>query len=236
MRMAKAKKVPKKKSRARKAVVKTPTPDPVLVLDGFPAKVRKTLGLCTYQEQKFVMKYTGEARGNAVLAAQLAGIPGGYSAQASRGSTMLKSAHVRAAVDAWMEAYGMSAAQLTHSIAELIQVNPGPFTKWNVDGTIEVKVPKKAEWEAHKHWVKGWTCDPDTGRVVKVELHDAFAARRELAKILKLYSDAPIFALHLHFQSMTDDEILRQWDELEGGGTDGDEARLMPGTPPGLVS
>lgn len=170
----------------------------------------RALLACTPQEQKFVMNYVGKARGNATLAAQLAGIGGGYSAQASRASIMLRAPHVRKAVEAWMEAYAMSAIELTWRVKDMTYANVGPFTQWQSDGTPIIKAPDEETWEAHKHWIKSIKCDPKTGKVIDLELHDPMVAQRELAKILKLYSDAPIIALAVYARQLSDEELLQQ--------------------------
>lgn len=224
---------PKKQARGKKAAKKRPrrgktampfpaAAAPPVTTEGiesyFPSRVKQTLHACSVQERKFVLAYTSTARGNAVLAAQLAGITGSYAARASQGCMMLQKPQVRAAIDAWMEAYALNATQLTAQFKDLTEVNPGPFVERQADGSLLTKVPDDITWEAHKHWVKSILCDPETGRVIKLELHDAMAARRELAKILKLYSDAPILALHLHYQQMSDEELLKQWEEARADG------------------
>lgn len=177
--------------------------------DALPSSVWKHMKECSPQEQQFVVAYAGRARGNATLAAQMAGIGGSYSAQSSRASTMLRIPRIRSALDAWLEAFCMSAAQLTGQIVDMCQVNMGPFIQRLKDGTLKVRVPSDEAWEAHKHWIKGITCDPRSGQVIDVQLHDAAAARRDLAKIMKLYSDAPIITLQMQMSRMTDEEILR---------------------------
>lgn len=200
---------------AKKKPSKKPTTPKVPTLpkeyQGLPTKVQARLLPLNTKERLFVIAYCGKARGNATLASQLAGVGQTYATNASQGSMLLQSPPVRAAIDAWMDAFAVSAAQVTAGIADLAQANVGPFLEYNV-GTqqLTVKVPDAETWESHKHWVKSVRADAETGRVVHLEVHDALAARRELAKILKLYSDAPIFHFHLHLQQMTDDELLAQ--------------------------
>lgn len=192
----------------------------------------------TVQGRRFVMAYCGEARGNATLAAQKAGIGGTYSAQANRASVLLRDPAIISAVEAWMESYGLTPAQLTASIADLAQVNPGPFFEISSDGKLQLKEKiSPDEWEAHKHWIKAIRTD-EKGKVVDIELHNSMEARRELAKIHKLYSDAPLFALQLHLHQIPDTELLKQLAEAraeEDRTIPGARAALPPGGPVAVV-
>lgn len=221
-----------KKRRVTKQKGSPPTAIPKH-LSHLPSNVQKTLAPLSILTRNFVMAYVGEARGNGTLAAKLAGIVStSTSTLASRACIMLQDPLVRAAIDAWMQAFAMTASELTASITDLVAANMGPFIKWNADGSLEVKVPTDDDWEAHKHWIKELETDPKSGKVVRIQLHDSMGARRELAKILKLYSDQPIFQLHLHLQQMTDDQLLAELESAraeEGGGPGG--RGLPPGGP-----
>lgn len=188
----------------------TTTKPPALMPVGMPASVRDALSACTPQEQRFVMYYVGEARGNGTLAAEWAGVgkSGGRIMLASRASQMLKTPRVRDAVEAWMIAYAITPAQLTRALADLTEANIGPFAELKSDGTLHVRVLDADTWEAHKHWIKSIDADPETGRITKLVLHDSMDAYKTLAKIMRLYSDAPIVNLNLSLQRMSDDELI----------------------------
>ncbi len=186
---------------------------------GLPKKLKAALDRLTPQERQFVMQYAGKARGNATLAAQLAGVSGPYATVASTASLMMQRPLVREALDAWYEAFAMNAAQLTASITDMIEANLGPFIKYDPKAkTIKLRVEDADTWEAHKHWIKSVEADPKTGKITRLVLHDAMAARRELAKVLKLYSDAPIFALHVHLRQLSDDELKALWKQRQAEG------------------
>lgn len=178
-----------------------------------PAAVKTALQACTPLQRRFITHYCGRARGNGSLAAKLAGLvkAGAHPVTvASRASQLLKEPKVRVAVEAWMTAYALSGAELTHQLVDLAQANLGPFIEISADGTLRLKVRDDEAWEAYKHWIKAIKTDPATGAVIEVVLHDALAARRELAKILKLYSDAPISNFYLTLRNMSDAELMQK--------------------------
>lgn len=196
-------------------------------LGNLPASVQEAFAPLSVAQRRFVVAYCGEANGIGVLACKLAGIGGSYSNRAAKASQMLRDPKVMAARDAWMAAYAMTKAEVTAQFADLARANLGPFVRVNADGSLAIKMDEDT-WEAHKHWIKSVECDPDTGAVTRLVLHDALAARREIAKILKLYSDAPQLNMFLYLQSLPDDEILRRLQE--------EEARAVALLGPGSVS
>jgi hypothetical protein len=182
-----------------------------------PVAVKQSLKALPPQQQRFVVNYCGPARGNGTLAAKLAGVKGEYQTVAARASQMLADERVRAAVDAWMTAYALSGAEVTAQLADMAQANFGPFLEFVEDGDdpdgggrLVIRLPDADTWEAYKHWIRAVEADPVTGHVTRVILHDALAAKRELAKILKLYSDAPIFNLTLYLQKLPDAQLMEQ--------------------------
>lgn len=207
--------MPTRKRKPRTVPSRTPTrrhPKPE-DLAHYPPKLQAACQELNIQEYQFVCAYVGRARGNGTLAAQIAGIGGGYASQASRASILLQLPHVRRALDAWMQAFGMTAAELTWQLKDLCDINMGPFVQWQADGTLQLKTPDEETWQAHRHWIKEIETDPKSGKIMRVQLHDAMVARKEMAKILKLYSDAPIFLFHMHLQQLSDAELLQQLSE-----------------------
>lgn len=179
-----------------------------------PNQVWAAMQECTTQERKFIIAYVGRAKGNVTLAGKIAGLgrkPGTTHAVALQ---MLRLPHVRRALDAWMSAFAMNAVELTWRIGDMAMANMGPFVEWDsTNNVLKVKPPNQETWEAHQHWVKRITADPKTGVVTDIELHDAMAAQRELAKILKLYSPSPIFAFHVHLQQLSDGDVLQRLED-----------------------
>jgi hypothetical protein len=62
-------------------------------------------------------------------------------------------------------------------------------------------------------WIRAIEVDPETGAVTRLILHDAQKAQDTLAKILKLFSDAPQFIFRLQVRSAPDEEITRRLEE-----------------------
>jgi hypothetical protein len=188
------------------------------------------------------MHYCGEARFNGTRAAQLAGITGTYAAQASQSSNWLNELRVRAAIDAWVTAFAWSAAELTARLKDLAEANLGAFLEVDAAGTVRLRTLTAAEWASHKHWLKHVDVDPETGAVTRMEIHDSLAALRELAKVMKLYTDAPQLNLFLHLQRLSDAELVRallvaarvsghhvvlEWAEVDPWGTHVTRARWL---------
>lgn len=175
-----------------------------------PASVVGPLEALAPGQRAFVEAYCGAARGNGLAAAKMAGYTGANDQVLMvTASMLLRHAKVRVAIQAWMNAFSLSAVELTQMITDMCFVNPGPFTRITADGKVEWHVTPEA-WEAHKHWVKGIIIDHETGKTTLL-LHDARGAQRDLAKINKLYSDAP--NINFIFARLTDQELLQQAEE-----------------------
>jgi hypothetical protein len=181
----------------------------------YPDSVKEALRPLSVQERKFVLAYVGEANGNGQLACKLAGIAveGAYINRAARASQMMKRQAIRNAIDAWFQAYALTAVELTAQVADIANASMAPFTQVEADGSIVIKVSDDDTWAAYQHWIKEIECDPKTGRITRIVLHDAQGARRDMMKILKLTSDAPIFAMGLIAAQMTDADLLRALEE-----------------------
>lgn len=228
-RAATRKKKSKAKQRSRAAPAATAEPVVLPPTAQLPSRVQQTFASLKHSERLFVYYYTGQARGNVVLAARLAKLAKAtrgrsgkvseatYQTLSSLGCQLMLKPQVRAAIDAWYESFNISAATVTASIADMASINMGPFVQYDAatEG-LKVKVPDEDTWLAHQHWVKRVKMDPETGNVVDLELHDSLAAKRDLAKILRLTSDAPIIGLFLTVQQMTDEEILRELAQSSG--------------------
>lgn len=181
-----------------------------------PPAVQEAMRDLTPVEQRFVMAFCGEARGNGTLAAKLAGVKGVKSTLAVRASQLLREPHIRNARDVWMEHFALGPAEVTAALSDLAGCHLGPFLERDpADGTIKIKVPDDAAWETFRHWIKGVEVDPKSGEVTKIQIHDRLAALRELAKILKLYSDAPQWSLQVYYNSLSDEEVLAEWEEAK---------------------
>lgn len=193
---------------------------PAYLLREFPKPVAEAFAPLSVLERSFVMAYCGEANGNATLAARLAGDTNAsddgsksYLALASIGSQYLRRPFIRKAVDAWMQAFALSAAQVTHEWKLLTEVNPRPFFEITPEGKLQLKEKmSKDDWDAYAGWIKEVELDLKSGKVISVKLHDKMTALDKLSKILKLYTDQPIYAFNLYVQALGDSELLKEID------------------------
>lgn len=251
------------------------TPEPRRTwLDQLPPAVRAALEPLTPYERKFVQLYCGDCHGNQTAAVQKlrtkiqprkrsgggrAATKGlkhvSYATAASMGSQLLMRPHVRIAVNAWMEAFAMTAAEVTYRIAQKANANVGPFVQLQpefgrkrkgskkgapIKGYVPVlKVQSPEDWYANLHLIKEIEAHPKTGKIIGLKLHDSFAADKELAKILKLTSPDPILALTLVFQQLSDqqvlDELMRAQDEVTRSRHGADGPRVLPAGEPVLI-
>lgn len=199
-------------------------------LKSLPPVVRESLLRCTPQQRLFVMAYCGRAERNGQLAMKLAGSGGDYGTRASMASQFLRDEFVRAAVDAWMTTFALGASEITARIADLARSSLEPFleiepvtpgtkkrkgkraTRVALGGTIKLRAQTDESWARHAHWIKHVEVDPKTGRIVKLQVHDPLRALDLMAKILKLYSDAPQVNMFLYLQSLSDDDLLGEYE------------------------
>jgi hypothetical protein len=173
-----------------------------------PESVRTALEPLDPLRRRFVIAYCSECMGNGTAAAKRAG----YAAKSAYSSAnwVLKNPQVRLAIDAFMSAFAMSAVELTHRIADLASAHMGPFVTHDpVKNALTYEVTAE-NWERYQHWIRAIEVDPETGAVVRLILHDAQRAQDTLAKIFKLFSDAPIFTFRLQVRSASDAEIQRR--------------------------
>lgn len=208
------------------------------ILDALPPVVRDSLMRCTPLERRFVMAYCSRAAGNGQLAVKLAGNKSEYGTRASLASQLLRQETVRAAVDAWMTTFALGAAEITARIADMARSNLEPFleiepqvttkkgrgkkaTSTTTGGGIKLRAQTDESWARHAHWIKNVEVDPKSGRITKLQVHDPLKALDLMAKILKLYSDAPQVNLFLYLQSLSDDDLLGEYERAvqEAGGT-----------------
>lgn len=204
-------------------------------MQGLAPAVQKALQPLSVQHRKFVMNYCSRARGNATLAMKQAGYKGAYATLASNASRLMLEPEIRAAIDAWMDAYGVNAIRTTAMIADLAEANIGPFMQVK-DGALHMKENiTEEEWEAHKHWVEEVELD-GKGKVIRVKAYSRIRALDLLAKINKLYSDAPVFQAHYHLSRLPDDEVLELYKQVMAAeGTPGEHPALPPGGPVAVV-
>ncbi len=199
-------------------------------LNALPPVVRETLLKCTPIQQRFVMAYCGPAARNGTLAVKLAGNKSDYGTRAALSSNFLRIEVVRNAIDAWMTTFALGAAEITAGIADLAKSSLEPFltieprtttTKGKgkkaktttAGGGIKLREQTDESWAQHAHWIKSVETDPKTGKVTKLQVHDPLRALDLMAKILKLYSDAPQVNLFMYLQNLSDDDLLKEYEQ-----------------------
>ena len=236
-----------KKKRSRRSTTKGKAPEAQSIpkaLLRYPKPVAEALGPLTVNERRFVIAYCSECRGNATLSVQRAGLTNegqSYMARAVRGSQLLQQTNIRRAVEAWMQAYAMTAVEATWRVKDMADINPAPFfeitpptpaqngNQADPGGQLRFKERIDPEdWEAFNHWIKVLEMDPKTGRVTRIELHDRQVAQREINKILKLYSEQPMFSFNLFLQQLSDDQLLRELSQLRSEEPGSDEGEAPP--------
>lgn len=202
-------------------------------LNDLPPVVRESLLRCTPLQRRFVMAYCGMTPGNGQLAVKLAGGKGDYGSRAAQASQLVREEPVRAAIDAWWTTFAAGAAEVTSRIADLARSSLEPFlevepgapgvkkgkgkkarkaVRATSGGGIKLRAQTDASWARHAHWIKRVEVDPKTGRVTDLQVHDPLKALDLHAKILKLYSDAPQVNLFLYLQSLSDDDLLGEYE------------------------
>lgn len=198
-------------------------------LSSLPQVVREQLLLCTPQQQRFVIAYCSKAANNGQLAMKMAGSTGDYGTRCALASDTLREPPVRAAIEAWMATYAMGAAEVTAVLADMARCSLEPFIETQPGKTRKVGRGKKAKtvtepggmtlraldedtWARHAHWVKKVDVDPKSGRITRIEVHDRTKAADLMAKILKLYTDAPQVNLFLYLQNLSDEDLLKEYE------------------------
>ena len=205
-------------------------------LKDLPPVVRESLLRCTPQERRFVVAYCGRAAGNGTLAVKLAGGKGDYGSRAALASALIRKEAVRVAIDAWMTTFATSGAEVTTAIADMARCSlepfleiepirrttkvargtrgkPGKSTVVETGGGVRLRKQTDESWARHAHWIKTIKCDPKTGRVTDLQVHDRLKALEMQAKVLKLYTDAPQINNFMYMQSLSDDDLLKEYEQ-----------------------
>lgn len=185
-----------------------PPNDPEYPRRGRPSS--SIIGLLPKQS-RFVDAYCGEANCNATKATELAGYK--CSSKASYqalGSTMLTVPAVKAAIQARFSQESASAEEIVRRMTADARLDITPLIEKDGFGDLRMKLTPDA-LETYGTLIKEIEVDPSTGVITKIRLNDSQAARRDLAKILRLFTDGPTINL-FELQSLSDDELLNQLD------------------------
>lgn len=177
--------------------------------------------------QKFVIAYCGPARGSGALAAEEAGYTGNGMSIATMAYKLLAQPQIRAVIDAWVRHLALSSAEVTWQIADLTNVTPEPFMQWNEEAQRLEPALTQETLAAYGRWIREVEFH-ENGTVKKLRLHNRHDALRDLAKIYKLYSDAPImnwFLVAEEVQQLSNEDLLGK---LQGLVEARDEPLLLP--------
>lgn len=149
-------------------------------------KVRLTL-----KQRKFCLAYTGEANGNGVEAARLAGYRGSdLTLRVSASENLTKPNVLRfisqLRADAEKAAQGkiLSATEVLVGLTRIAEADIAEV--FEPDGTFDLASAKR---RGASRLIKSMSFDKDTGRVTKLELHNAHGAHVDLGKYHKLFVD-----------------------------------------------
>lgn len=191
------------------------------------------------RHRKFVIAYCGAANANAAKAAKMAGYTFGTAA-----AHLMQHPRVKAAILKRFEELSAPGEELIARMTEDARLDvAGLFEFREIDDGAGGKVSlpyislTPENLEKYGRQIKEIETDPMTGRVVRVKLTDAQAARRDLAKIRQLYTDGAVINI-FDLQQLSDEELAKRLiaaaNRLRGpGGIDrhATPAALPPGDP-----
>lgn len=150
----------------------------------------KTRGL-TLKQRKFSLAFVGAANGNGVEAARLAEYQGNDATLRAIASQNLTKLNVQRYInqlraDAEKAAKGkiLSAVEVLVGLTRIAEADIAEV--FEPDGTFDLTSAKK---RGTSRLIKSMSFDKDTGRLTKLELHNAHGAHVDLGKYHKLFVD-----------------------------------------------
>ncbi|KKN42779.1 hypothetical protein LCGC14_0709890 [marine sediment metagenome] len=173
-----------------------------------PTQEQAFEGGLTGKEALFVFYYPGSANCNATEAAKLAGYTGSRATLQATGAKLMTKPKIKAAI---LKRFDELSAPGEEIIARMTADARGsmlPLVKFDEKGRPQVHLTAELLLEFGT-LIKTIDCDPETGYIRKLTLNDGQAARRDLAKIRKLMSDAPEVNI-LNLQDLSDDELAKR--------------------------
>ncbi|HUJ10448.1 MAG TPA: terminase small subunit [Verrucomicrobiae bacterium] len=143
----------------------------------------KTVGLSDRQ-RTFIAAYL--KTGNASEAARQAG----FNWPGQKGAKLLKTAKIRAAIDAELKPYLFSRSQVLAILSELTVVNLGDFIDEHGQPVVEkIRTNGRFVKKYKARVIRSLSTDQVTVTDVRIELDDRLKALRTLGKMLGLFSD-----------------------------------------------
>lgn len=153
-------------------------------------KKQLTLKL-TLKQRKFGLAFVGEANGNAVEAARQAGYKGTDGSLRVIAHRLLTKANILGFIallrsDAENAARGkiLSATEVLVGLTRIAEADIAEVLE--ADGTLDLASAKK---RGVSRLIKSLSFDKDTGRLTKLEMHNAHGAHVDLGKYHKLFVD-----------------------------------------------
>jgi hypothetical protein len=134
-----------------------------------------------FRQQKFVVAWLGEAKGNGVKAAEIAG----YAFPNVDGSRVLDSVRVQAAIEAQLSEVSLESSEILERLSDHATSDIGDFLDIDDDGNAKINW-KKARAADKTKLVKRVR---PTKEGLAFELHDAQNALVHLGKYRKLFTD-----------------------------------------------
>ncbi len=166
------------------------------------------------QERKFIDAYCGPARFNKAKAARMAGHAIKHAGQ--QGHQIYNRPRVLAAIQARLDEYSMSAAEVTKRLTDWGRGDFTPFLTITAGGQVYLDLSSEEaqrslylikKLKQTEHIVEGDGDEVILRRVFEITLHDAKDAVIQMAKIHGLFTDGP--TLNLHFdKNMGDAELI----------------------------
>jgi hypothetical protein len=145
----------------------------------------------TLKQRKFCLAFVGEANGNGAEAARLAGYKGAGLTLAVIASQNLIKLNVsrfiaELRVDAERAAKGkiLSATEVLVGLTRIADADIAEV--FELDGTFDLASAKR---RGVSRLIKSMAFDKDTGKLTKLELHNAHGAHVDLGKYHKLFTD-----------------------------------------------
>lgn len=139
----------------------------------------------TRNERLFVIFYLGKAKGNATLAAALAG----YKHPRRIGNRLSTKVHIREAIEAKLNEVAMSEEEVLIRLSERAASDPGAFIRFNADGSPDqlpaldlTRARRKGQLGNLKKIKTRRTPGDNPMEITEVELYDALPALALLAK------------------------------------------------------
>lgn len=154
----------------------------------------------TLKQRLFVEHYLGEFKGNATAAARAAG----YRKPSEQGYENLRKPQIRAAIDEWLNAHSLTAAQVLAGLSQQANATLEHFLVFEEDGSLRIDLTTE-QAKANLHLLKNAKVKRRTGGtgenawvevVTEIELHDVQTALVALGNYHGLFrrSAAPVGA------------------------------------------